>query len=62
MEEMRLDCGTFDPDEIARVINEMTDKGTPMRHLQRRDGKYVPDGYVISAQVRDGKLIGNVDR
>ncbi len=62
MEEMRLDCGTFDPDEIAKVINEMATRGTPMRHMQRRNGKSVPDGYIVSASVKDGKLIGSVER
>lgn len=62
MEEIRLDCGTFDPDEMARIVNEMAKRGTPMQHMQRHNGKSVPDGYVISANVKDGKLIGNVDR
>lgn len=62
MEEMRLDCGTFDPDEIAKVVNEMAERGTPMQHMQRRNGKSVPDGYVISANVKEGKLFGSVDR
>ncbi len=56
MEEIRLDCESFNPDEIARLVNEMADRGTPMQHMQRRSGKSVPDGYIISAQVKDGKL------
>lgn len=60
--EKRLDCGVFDPEEIAKIINEMAEKGTPMRHMQRRQGaKSVPDGYVVAARVDDGKLIGNVE-
>jgi len=62
MEEIRLDCGMFDPDEIAKVVNEMAEKGVPLQHMQRRNGKSVPDGYVVSASVKDGKLVGNVDR
>lgn len=62
MEEVRLDCGTFDPGEIAKVVNEMAERGTPMRHMQRRNGKSVPDGYVVSAGVKDGKLFGSVER
>jgi len=63
-EERRLDCGVFDPEALARVVNDMAQNGTPMRHMQRRQGaRPVPDGYVVSARVdKDGRLLGVVER
>ena len=51
----RLDCGAFDPDAIAKLINDMAQRGTPVRCMRRRQGaRSVPAGYVMSATVDDG--------
>ena len=59
----RLDCGAFDPEELAKLINDMALRGTPMRHMRRRQGaKSVQAGYVMSASVDgDGNLTAVVE-
>jgi len=60
----RLDCGAFDPEEIAKLVNDMAQRGTPVRHMRRRQGgaKSVQAGYVMSASVDgDGNLMAVVE-
>jgi len=63
-EEKWLDCGVFDPEAIAKLVNELAVRGAPMRHMQRRrgGGRAVHDGYVVSATIDGGRLLGIIER
>lgn len=59
----RLDCGAFDPEDLAKLVNDMAVRGTPMRYMRRRQGaRSVQAGYVMSASVDgDGNLMAVVE-